>query len=165
MPAAHDDHAGHTDLAAAMGPLPPVPTGARVFFVAPTPGMTVRGVAVDGKIELPVKMGTEGILVKPAGPVEPGAGHHHILVGGEAIPAGQIVPKDETHLHYGKGETNAVVALAPGTHKLTLQFADGLHRSYGPALSASIDVTLEAEPAAPTAPEGPEAPAGTTTKP
>jgi hypothetical protein len=150
------DHAAHAAPAEGPAPPPPIPAGARVFFQTPPPNMTVRGLVVEGKIEVPVKMGAERILVKPAGPVEAGSGHHHILIDGDPLPAGTVVPKDETHLHYGKGETDAVVALAPGRRKLTMQFADGLHRSYGPELSATIEITLEAEgQAAPaTAPHG-----------
>ena len=142
------EHAEHAEAPLGLAPLPAVPTGARVFFQAPMAGMTVRGVVADGKIEVPVKMGTEALVVEPAGAVTAGAGHHHIIVDGDATPREQIVPKDETHLHFGKGQTEAAVALAPGKHKLTLQFADGMHRSYGPELSNTIEITVEAEAAA-----------------
>lgn len=157
LAAAPMDHAEHAATDAPLAPLPAVPTGARVFFQTPAPDMTVRGLLADGKIEVPVKMGAEGISVKPAGAVEAGSGHHHIIVDGEATATGEIVPKDETHLHFGQGQTDAVVALAPGKHKLTMQFADGMHRSYGPALSATIEITIEAEggEAAADAPKGP----------
>lgn len=151
------DHADHAAAGAALAPLPAVPAGARVFFQAPTADMTVRGLVTDGKIEVPVKMGAEGIAVQPAGAVETGSGHHHILVDGDAIAAGEIVPKDETHLHFGTGQTDAVVPLAPGKHRLTLQFADGMHRSYGPALSATIAITVEAEGGAEAAAEATKA--------
>ncbi len=42
--------------------------------------------------------------------------------------AGAEIPFDETHLHYGKGQTEASVTLAPGKHTLTLQFANALHK-------------------------------------
>ena len=44
-------------------------------------------------------------------------------------------------MHFGKGQTEAALALTPGEHVLSLQFADGIHRSYGSALSASIKIT------------------------
>ena len=43
--------------------------------------------------------------VKPAGEIVPGTGHHHIIVNGDAIAEGGVVPKDTQHIHYGKGET------------------------------------------------------------
>ena len=42
--------------------------------------------------------------------------------------AGTEIPFDETHLHFGKGQTEAALTLAPGKHKLTLQFANALHK-------------------------------------
>ena len=41
-----------------------------------------------------------------------------------------------------KGQTEAVLDLPPGDYKLTLQFADGLHRSYGKDLSATINIKV-----------------------
>jgi hypothetical protein len=96
-----------------------------------------------------VKMSADNILVKPAGAVEAGSGHHHILIDAEPVAAGMPVPKDDQHLHFGKGQTEATVPLAPGEHVLSLQFADGIHRSYGSALSASIKVTAVAAGALP----------------
>jgi hypothetical protein len=124
--------------------LPEVPAGAKVFFVAPADGATLTGPLENGKIALNVEMGATGITIKPAGAVEAGSGHHHILIDSPPVPAGTPVPKDEQHLHFGKGQAQASVALTPGTHSLMLQLADGIHRSYGPALSAGIKVSVVA---------------------
>jgi Domain of unknown function (DUF4399) len=70
-------------------------------------------------------------------------GHHHLLIDTGSIPAGEVIPKDETHLHFGKGQTEADVTLKPGPHTLTLQLADGAHRSYGPALSRTIQIVVK----------------------
>ena len=43
------------------------------------------------------------------------------------IAPGNAIPKDETHLHYGKGQVSAELSLPPGKHTLRLQFADGAH--------------------------------------
>ena len=88
-------------------------------------------------------MGWCGHGVRRAGPDVSGSGHHHILIDSGQMKAGEVVPSDATHLHFGKGQTSAVVPLSPGKHKLTLQLADGLHRSYGPALSASIAIYVD----------------------
>lgn len=121
--------------------LPPVPPNAKVTFVAPPDGAVVEGPLENGKIAVSVKMTAEGIATKPAGPVEAGSGHHHILIDADPIPSGMVVPMDDTHLHYGKAQTEATLALAPGPHALSLQFADGIHRSYGPQLAATIKIT------------------------
>ncbi len=70
------------------------------------------------------------------------SGHHHILINTEAIPEGQPIPADDKHLHYGKAQSEAELTLPPGEHTLTLQFADGAHRSYGPKLSKTIKITV-----------------------
>jgi hypothetical protein len=130
-------------------PIPEVatpPAGAKVMFLEPSDGATVKGAAKDGKVDVAVKMGVEGMSVVPAGELKPNAGHHHIVI--DAAPPGQntVVPKDEQHIHYGKGQTEAVLALTPGLHTLTLQFADGMHRSYGPAMSSSVKITVVDDP-------------------
>lgn len=122
--------------APAVVPVAPVPAGAKVMFVEPKDG---------AKVKSPVKLvfGVEGMTVKPAGEIAPDTGHHHVIVGPSGTPTGEIVPADETHIHFGKGQTEAELPLPPGEHKLTLQFADGNHASYGPALSQTITVTVE----------------------
>jgi hypothetical protein len=142
--------------------LPAVPAGARVFFVAPEDGAKIVGALENGKVSVSVKMGAESIAVQPAGPVVAGTGHHHVLIDVEPVAAGTVVPADEQHVHFGKAQTEATLALAPGAHTLQLQLADGIHRSYGPELSAKIGITVSAagsvdaqpqgEPAKPTAP-------------
>ena len=65
--------------------------------------------------------------IEPAGEVKAGAGHLHIIVDAACVAAGQIVPADDSHLHYGKAQTEATLELTPGTHTLCLQAADGVH--------------------------------------
>ena len=79
----------------------------------------------------------------PAGDIVANSGHHHLLINLDAIPAGESVPFTEKHLHFGKGQTEAEVKLAPGTYRLTAQFANGAHQSYGKALSQTITVTVK----------------------
>lgn len=89
-----------------------------------------------------VEMGAENVTIGKAGAVVAGEGHHHLIVDGGPIPAGTVIPADATHLHFGQGQTEAQVELAPGKHKLTLQLADGLHQSYGPAASATVEIEV-----------------------
>ncbi len=108
---------------------------ARVFFIEPKDGAVVKGA-------VKVVMGLEGMTIKPSGKVVKGTGHHHVLVNRGAMRKGKVIPTDKTHLHYGKGQTEASIKLAPGDYRLTMQFADGLHRSYGPRFSATIRVKV-----------------------
>lgn len=124
-----------------------MPTGAKISFIEPADGAKIEGPLVDGKVKVTVKMGAENIAVKPAGAIEAGSGHHHLLIDAEPGAKGEVVGADEHHVHYGKGQTEAEIMLAPGEHTLRLQFADGIHRSYGPELGAQAKITVaEAKP-------------------
>jgi uncharacterized protein YfaP (DUF2135 family) len=90
-----------------------------------------------------VKFAVTGMEVKPAGTMDNNTGHHHLIINGDSMKVGESVPFDETHLHFGKGQTETDVTLPPGTYKLTMQFANGAHQSYGPGLSKSITVTVK----------------------
>jgi len=88
----------------------------------------------------------QGKTVNPAGDAIDDAtkGHHHLIIDGKGIDKQVPVPADATHIHFGKGQTNHVLNVAPGQHTLTLQFADGAHRSYGPDWSKTITVVVTA---------------------
>ena len=90
-----------------------------------------------------LKMGINGMEVEPKGAPRDGFGHHHLLVNDGYAPEGTVIVADDTHIHYGGGQVSDSVALAPGDYKLTLQFADGMHVSYGEKWSKTISVTIE----------------------
>ena len=115
------------------------PTAApRVYFAAPQDGATVAA---------PVKvvMAADNFTVEPASEtVTAGRGHLHIMVDTDCVAAGQGVPKDDTHLHFGKGQLEAELELAPGSHTLCLQAADGLHVALpGEGMTQTIAITVE----------------------
>jgi len=129
-----DDHDHGSEMS---GPaMPAVPEGSRIYFANLKDGATISSPVY-------IEFGAEGIAVEPAGEIKEGFGHHHILINEGFTPMGEAVPADETHIHYGGGQTGDTLDLPTGEHMLTLQFADGIHRSYGEALSASITVTVE----------------------
>ena len=134
---AHDTmHHAMTD-AGAVPDLPAVPEGAKVFFKNLENGATISS-------SFKLEMGTVNMKVDTAGPVVAGSGHHHLIIDGpDSLAAGSIVPKDSLNIHFGKGQTDYELSLSPGKHKLTLQMADGLHRSYGGKLSATITVNVK----------------------
>ena len=126
---------------------PAPPAQGRVFFVSPADGATVTS-------PVAVTFGVEGMEVEASGVVNEGKGHHHIIINSGAMDAGVVVPKDETHIHYGAGQTEAELDLEVGEYTLTMQFADGAHASYGPDWSTSIQINVEAGEAAEEAPSG-----------
>lgn len=107
----------------------------RAFLIAPTDGSTVSS-------PFTVKFGVEGKTVAPAGDQTPNSGHNHLIVDGSAVPAGQVIPADGTHLHFGKGQTETELTLPKGKHTLTTQFADFSHKSFGPEWSQTITITV-----------------------
>lgn len=112
------------------------PPGPSVALLEPADGATVSSPFM-------VRFGVSGMAIAPAGQVAEGTGHHHLLINKGAMPAGTPIPADATHLHFGKGQTEAEVKLAPGTYTLTAQFANGLHESYGPAMSRTITIMVK----------------------
>jgi hypothetical protein len=98
---------------------------------------------------LRVDFSIRGMGVIPAGKPHPKAGHHHMLVD-TPLPAnpGDKIPFNDFHRHFGKGQTGAVVALAPGPHRLRLLFADHDHKPYF-VFSPEIRVTVKGPRGAP----------------
>jgi|SRR6516165_2582625 len=108
----------------------------RVFFIEPSDGATVAN-------PFTVKFGLEGLSLKPAGDESPDSGHHHLIIDGGPLDEDIVVPFNDKSIHFGKAQTETQLTLPPGTHTLTLQFANGGHLSYGPALSATIHVNVK----------------------
>ena len=108
----------------------------KVFFKWPKDGSTVASpVFVD--------MGVEGMIIEPAGIVKEGYGHHHILINQKFWPEGEVIPTSDSTLHFGKGQTDASIELDPGRYIISLQFADGVHVSFGELMSESIQINVE----------------------
>jgi hypothetical protein len=117
--------------------VPEVPEGATVYFKNLKDGETVSS-------PVKVEMGAKAISVDSAGTVKPNSGHFHILIDAEdSIPTGEVVAKDSTHLHFGNAQQEASLTLPSGKHKLTLQFADGAHRSYGSKLATTVTINVK----------------------
>lgn len=119
------------------GAATPAPKDAEVHFIWPHDGSVIKG----GKFW--VRMGLRNMGVAPKGVQHPKAGHHHLLVDTDPPPAGQEIPSDRNHLHFGAGETEARVELPPGTHTLQLLVGDQKHIPHDPPIiSKKITVTV-----------------------
>lgn len=135
----HADHEGHDmhhEKSSNEQDLLAVPAGANVFFKNLKDGDAVKS-------PVKVEFGVKGMDVKAAGELVEGTGHHHIVIDGEFIPEGEAVPADSLNIHYGKGQTEAEIELPKGEHTLTMQFADGIHRSYGEQMSTTVIIFVE----------------------
>ncbi|MCU0451546.1 MAG: DUF4399 domain-containing protein [Bernardetiaceae bacterium] len=139
---AHSDHdhskmASGADTLQGKGAFAELKPDQKVFFANLKDGDVVKS-------PFKVQFGVEGMTVEPAGYVNSDKGHHHLLINLDAVPKAEAIPmNDSTRLHFGKGQTETELKLAPGKYKLTMQFADGFHQSYGPQMSASVNIEVK----------------------
>lgn len=122
-------------LAVLAGCATPTPSQS-VSILEPTDGATVSST-------FKVRFGVKGMSVAPAGEIIANSGHNHLLINRTSVPAGQSIPFDDQHKHFGAGQTETMVTLPPGQYTLTSQFANGAHQSYGAPMSSTIRVTVK----------------------
>jgi hypothetical protein len=108
-----------------------------VYFISPSNGQVIKG-------DVTVRFGLSGMGVAPAGTAAEATGHHHLLVDSPLPPLDQPLPRDDKHLHFGKGQTETVLKLAPGKHTLQLILGDANHIPHDPAVvSEQISITVK----------------------
>jgi hypothetical protein len=79
-----------------------------------------------------VWFGLRDMGVAPKGVTFPNTGHHHLLIDTELPAFDQEIPSDRNHLHFGAGETETMLELAPGKHTLQLLMGDSRHIPHDP---------------------------------
>jgi hypothetical protein len=90
-----------------------------------------------------VVFGLKGFGVAPAGVDRADAGHHHLLVdAGMPADLGLPIANDEQHRHFGGGQTEVELTLAPGRHTLQMLLGDHLHIPHDPPIASAV-VTIE----------------------
>ena len=113
------------------------PQGAELYFITPNDGATVTS-------PVTVKFGLKNMGIAPAGVNVENTGHHHILIDTGLPPLDQPIPADEKHVHFGKGQTETTLNLAPGTHTLQLLLGDHVHTPHNPpVMSKQITITVK----------------------
>lgn len=54
------------------------------------------------------------------------------------------IPSDDNHKHFGNGQTETVIDLAPGTHTLQLMLGDWKHVPHdNPVVSEKITIAVQ----------------------
>lgn len=116
----------------------PSSAGARAYIISPADGARVSS-------PVTVVFGLAGMGVAPAGVDKPGTGHHHLLVDVATLPdLSKPLPADEHHRHFGGGQTQTALDLAPGVHTLQLVLGDHTHTPHEPpVVSQRITITVE----------------------
>lgn len=114
------------------------PTGAAAYIIEPANGATVTS-------PVTVAFGLRGIGVAPAGIQMPNTGHHHLLIDTELANFDSPIPANAQHVHFGLGQTETTVELAPGRHELRLVLGDHLHIPHDPPVMSDV-VTINVSP-------------------
>jgi hypothetical protein len=112
---------------------------AEVYIISPQNGAAVHG-------PVTVRFGLKGMGVAPAGVKFENTGHHHLLIDTDSseLKLDAPLPATDKIVHFGKGQTETTLTLAPGKHTLELLFADYAHMSFDPPLhSKKITITVK----------------------
>jgi len=132
--------AGLASIATALAadlPRNPAPADVELYIISPKDGETVAS-------PLTVRFGLRGMGIAPAGVAMENTGHHHLLIDATPPAVDRPIPADANHVHFGKGQTEAVITLAPGRHRLQLLLADHLHIPHDPpVMSKPITVIVK----------------------
>ncbi|MEO0914455.1 MAG: DUF4399 domain-containing protein [Pseudomonadota bacterium] len=138
--------AGALALTAWAGETPSAP-GASVYIVNLEDGATVQS-------PVRVVFGLSGMGVAPAGVEKENTGHHHLFLNRPPLGEGEgeegadefqyAMPATDNLIHFGGGQTETVLELAPGTHTLQLVLGDFAHVPHNPpVMSDVITITVE----------------------
>ena len=125
-------------LTASEMPRSVAPENARLYFIEPQDGDVISGSQVK------VIFGLSGMGVAPAGVEKNHTGHHHLLINVDHLPLNKPIPADSNHLHFGGGQTETTVDLAPGKHTMQLVFGDHMHMPHDPPVMSEV-ITLTVE--------------------
>ncbi|MEJ2760909.1 MAG: DUF4399 domain-containing protein [Gammaproteobacteria bacterium] len=115
----------------------PAPDNAQAYIITPRDGETVHN-------PVTVRFGLKNMGVAPAGVDVANTGHHHLLIDTGTPPLDRPVPSDAHHRHFGGGQTETTLELAPGTHTLQLLLGDKNHIPHDPpVMSERITIHVE----------------------
>ena len=92
----------------------PAPKNAYLYIGWPNNGEVIH------KNNFRVWFGLRKMGVAPAGVDKSMTGHHHLIIDAPLPPMDEEIPADKHYVHFGKGQTETRITLAPGTHTLQL---------------------------------------------
>ncbi len=109
----------------------PAPEGAKVYIIEPKDGAVISG-------PVTVRFGLSGMGVAPAGVEKSNTGHHHLIINTDLTDLENPIPADDNHKHFGGGQTETVIELAPGEHTLQLVLGDHNHVPHKPVVKSDV---------------------------
>jgi len=106
------------------------------YIISPADGATVEN-------PVTVVFGLKGFGVAPAGTIKENTGHHHLIIDAPLPDLSQPIPANDHYRHFGGGQTQTSVDLAPGTHTLQILLGDHAHLPHEkPIYSEAITVNV-----------------------
>ena len=115
----------------------PAPPDAKLYFVSPHDGSEVKS-------PVTVRFGLSGMGVAPAGVEKEKTGHHHLIVDADLPDVNTPIPSDANYRHFGGGQTEVLLELAPGQHTLQLLLGDFTHIPHNPPITSDkITITVK----------------------
>jgi len=114
------------------------PPDATLYIIEPIDGATVSNT-------FKVIFGLSGMGVAPAGTNIENTGHHHILIDMDNLPnLAKPLPATDQIRHFGGGQTETELTLAPGEHTLQILLGNYAHVPHDkPVISKKITITVK----------------------
>lgn len=108
-----------------------------LYFISPQNGDVVQG-------KVTVQFGLKNFGIAPAGVLRDNTGHHHLIIDSELPDLSKPIPSDANHIHFGGGQTETTLELAPGKHTLQLLLGNAMHIPHKPVIkSEKITITVK----------------------
>jgi hypothetical protein len=87
-----------------------------------------------------VMLEVSGLTIAPAGTMEPGTGHHHLVVDAELPAAGLPIPATPgVYIHMGQAQTEyELTGLTAGEHTVIAVVGDGAHVPLSPSVVDTV---------------------------
>ena len=81
--------------------------------------------------------------IAPAGFEKSNTGHHHLLINVDDIDFKKPIPSSSNHIHFGGGQSEAVINLDPGKYSLQLLLGSFTHTPHNPpVISEKIKIEV-----------------------
>lgn len=107
------------------------------YIISPADGAVVSN-------PVNVKFGLKNYGVAPAGIERENTGHHHLIIDAPLPDLTKPIPADANHMHFGAGQTETDIQLAPGKHTLQLLLGNQVHIPQAtPIYSPVITITVK----------------------
>ena len=91
-----------------------------------------------------VTLQVSGLTIAPAGTMDPGTGHHHLMVDRDLPVGGLPIPTFQGQVHLGAGQTEyEIEGLEAGEHMVIAVMGDGTHIPLDPWVVDTVRFVIE----------------------